>query len=637
MDTRHLCLEALPELVLDLICEYLACDAWRRHTLLAFSLTSRRCSEVAAVQRYKTVRIRITLKGSLPIDLNLWGAALFAHQRWRHVRKVVVGTPVLVNMDTAVSHSDEKELDEAKSFKKYARNCRILYKNLIDAVQPTPREKKRHERACRPLSKFIAGLPGLQDLVWSHPDPVPKCILLQLPKFRRVRLHVKFFCLRSLMPDRGTRVEVDPDDIALATSPFLYSITVTHFPFTISGRANYMEEAVQQMVTGAAPNLREVQMKYTKPGSGTYTSPLWRLPRPQWQGFVPVGTDSGPTMRAASGELSHLTLGGGNIVDSKLLEEWSERTHFPRLRSFTQEYQILPESLLTLSNMVRDGLFINLVSLSLQVRYNVCPGMKRPDLDQPLSIFLAALHPIKKLHLEGYISVKAFSATISHHATALRTLTFLPCRSWNWETEETRFVMDSQRIRQLHRACPHLTDLEILVPRTCGDTNEVRIYRALATFPHLDKLTLHLDCTNDITQGPNAGDPPQVVGNNAMRNMLINAAVDATLAQSIFSTVAQHMRLQDLTLLLARGPLIPDMEGILHWICRGWRCRRGPGMSSGISVQLLDEDAKRTTQLLPRALEDCDDVWVEAWLGIWPERGEGWRYDWASLPLAEED
>jgi hypothetical protein len=131
---------------------------------------------------------------------------------------------------------------------------------LLETGLSAREKKKAHERACQPLAELIAKLPGLRDLTWDHPHQVPTTILVSLEQDPRVRLNIPMFSLRSLIRPRDQALQVDPDELALATSPSLYSITVEYSSGNALGHVNHNKEAVLQLVAGLSPNLRHVGM-----------------------------------------------------------------------------------------------------------------------------------------------------------------------------------------------------------------------------------------------------------------------------------------------------------------------------------------------------------------------------------------
>jgi hypothetical protein len=116
-------------------------------------------------------------------------------------------------------------------------------------------------------------------------------------------------------------------------------------------------------------------------------------------------------------------------------------------------------------------------------------------------------------------------------------------------------VASSKHIEELRHYCPILEELTLLMPRTGGDEQEVALYRALGTFPWLKRISLIFDCSKfnvcRMLENFHLNTPENV------RIALIKAAVDSSLASSIFSTIdnaglchdpTSHSRLECLTL-----------------------------------------------------------------------------------------
>jgi hypothetical protein len=83
-------LETLPLLVLERICQYLDDDSEKRHSLWAFSLTSRCCCAAAAAQRFCQIQLKIPAPDELESGLRRWTEVLNPGDRHRHVRRLKV-------------------------------------------------------------------------------------------------------------------------------------------------------------------------------------------------------------------------------------------------------------------------------------------------------------------------------------------------------------------------------------------------------------------------------------------------------------------------------------------------------------------------------------------------------------------
>lgn len=110
-----------------------------------------------------------------------------------------------------------------------------------------------------PLARLIDLLPAMTDFVFACPDQLPPCVLEALHRHSvRPRLHMCVFALRSLAD-----AEIDPHEVALASSPLLHRIFVYYEDtngYDLQSRPSYRFNAVMDLVTGVAPNLREVRL-----------------------------------------------------------------------------------------------------------------------------------------------------------------------------------------------------------------------------------------------------------------------------------------------------------------------------------------------------------------------------------------
>lgn len=96
---------------------------------------------------------------------------------------------------------------------------------------------------------------------------------------------MRAFSLRSLYQEVNRPRDVDPDEFALATSPYLYSINARYEAYTQDDgiyRVSFNQEAIDRILSGLAPTLKRVRIQHLS------TMKLWhnqRLPRLSWSGF----------------------------------------------------------------------------------------------------------------------------------------------------------------------------------------------------------------------------------------------------------------------------------------------------------------------------------------------------------------
>jgi hypothetical protein len=231
--------------------------------------------------------------------------------------------------------------------------------------------------------------------------------------------------------------------------------------------------------------------------------------------------------------------------------------------------------------------------------------------------------------------------------------------------------------------CPHLKELTIPIPRTCGDKDEVAIYRAIA-LPHLQHINIILDARNpdffededtatfDESEVPTDPDfdawdneflddwaPEQGVGprKGHIRKAFINSAIDSTLVESIFWLIdgakpAGSFPLEEVRFATKPGGFtgsgvtsagVGDLCNILG---KSWIVRRNPRDDRRYQVDSVPWSAdlsKFRSQHRSTNKQRVLDEWgtIRApFRKLWPssragyDGPEGWEEDWKSFPLA---
>ncbi|KAK2836995.1 hypothetical protein FQN49_006515 [Arthroderma sp. PD_2] len=652
-------LEQLPWLVLDLVCEYLADIDSRRRNLFAFSLTSRRCCYGADSQRFRYIRIAVSGRGKLHRDMEQLSEILGVERRWRHVRRVkIIGRMPLagqvegeeneIEVALPLSVIDPEEGDEEGKRFRYGYEPPSSF--FVPREFSIEEETEQHNEAWFPLALFIAQLPGLKDLIYACPDQIPRCILSTLHQHHpNSRLHISHFLLRSLSQPRGGTPVICPDDLALATSPCLYSITVPNRYYYSQGWVNYDEEAALQMVAASAPRLRIVNMWNYYEDRPYSDSP----PPSPWRGsFIDIKRGL-PASPRTIGCLQRLVLLGPSIgTFPSGLARWTSHNDFSKLQCLGLGFSmIFQRDIQALTRMAENGEFRSLHTLGLDTSYTFypCVGGDRVDIDDATSLLLQNLPPLKVLKLRWPAAEKTFSAILDHHRT-LCELRF--ALTHNPSSTLKPYLISSEHVRKLQQNCPNLQEVTLQIPRTRGNEQEVQIYQAVGGLRRLKRASLYLDCQiNDCTR---AYDDCKLTP-SIIRDSLLNAAVDSSLALSIFRAISsasasassnhrstfQHLRLLTGTRALERRPGL-DLETAMAWVGRSWACTRDPreGHETEVIVEEIRkkerlEISEKIDRILARdnkACPGCRDIWSELW-----SLGTGdLKENWSSVPLAEE-
>lgn len=652
--TNQSAFEALPLLVLELICEEIARDDCGRRNLVAFSLASKRCCAVSDRQRFEKLTINVKddykegdLKGKLngdrleywwsleirnyekhPIldELDRWDEILEAGNRWRHVRWIT--------------------MQRQSYFVRVGNGDNVRGRAIINSKPPTSEERKQRNEAWLPLSLFISRLPGLRDLHWTCSDSVPLCVVLALQGNMSTRLHIDAFYLRSIVQYRDAfpGVVVDPDELALATSPNLHSITAVHSGrINALGRIDYNDEAVLQMVAGLAPNLKGVRMKYFKESPFVNRHRAKLEPLPPWQGLIPEADVTTPLI-APQGRLEALRLG---MYTTTSLDTWNRYTQSTFLRTLELNDSVPLSCLLTLSQMADGDMLRSLNNLSLAT---ICrsQGVDYRQIDGTICNVLSALRPLEVVRLSGCLGEKTFNALLHSHGRAVRTLKFIPGGEAIWTSKP--YLLSVPDIKALAHHCPNITNIELVIPRTQGDIYEVQYYRALHHLQGLRHISLKLDSWHfyDLIQDLESYGTAQQTSRTAIEprwiyHRLISAASDSDLALAIYRTISAGNQ-------LLRQLQISSMIPIGHWagpaadeafmdmleaISRSWLCQWEPNNEAGVSVKETGyQKGQKLSYWLPDSPDDVVGGFGRVWTELWPAReGEDWRDVWKSFPL----
>jgi hypothetical protein len=220
------------------------------------------------------------------------------------------------------------------------------------------------------------------------------------------------FMLQSLRQPPEAKIELDLNELELAASPRLSSLTIQYFDLDEEGFANYNEQAVMDMVAGGAPNLREVHIFREASANSPWLLLAWRKQRQQWrrENIFPAM----PT--CVQGSLKTLEIVAKD--SAKSLMRWSEATDFARLQSLIVHSQVDTEALLWLTNSCRFSA-LDTLALCLDSVASVEPLNRLTDAVDGL---LLSLRPLNNLKLVGYLKSRTIPLVLSHHGHHLQRL-----------------------------------------------------------------------------------------------------------------------------------------------------------------------------------------------------------------------
>jgi hypothetical protein len=593
-------------------------------------------------------------KAQLRCDLERIAAVLSPDDRFRHVRRIVVWGWMLGDESEEEVRGHQLRLADRRASNEHRDLRRDVDSDSDGGAesdseevsfspdQPyvTEERKKIQHTAWLPFARFLDRLPGLTDLVYGCTDQVPASVLVALRNHPRARLHVRSFSLRSLYQERDQPQDIDPDELALATSPNLYSIQAACQPHDVTGRLSFSLDAVQSMVLGAAPNLRRVHVSISTP---LLIRPDTQSLRPAWRGFPDPGSNQAndDTTRPRLARLETLAFSGYCRTDLREdLYGFMNSTDFRYLVRLRISCGISRHALNTVASMADKGDFSSLQSLALFVVAHDYRENKPDTLDKPTSLFLEALPPLKSLYLTGYVSNLCAHAVLHRHGPTLRKLRFLPFMQFLKTTSSATMRNNSTSpwymtlTQDIALRCPRVEFLSLRIQRHQGGPEEVALYRALGTLPRLARLTLFLDCSLPEDDALVFG--PAVAQRAGER--LASCAVDAVLARAIFAEISRDGAPLRYLLIVAEPPSVKwlNFAHLTRWVARTWVCSRPRGEGELVVREDREHTSMETRggyQVYRGRLEEVLDECRNIWNTLWPPRGGDWRDEWHSFPL----
>ncbi|OAA35362.1 protein kinase subdomain-containing protein [Beauveria brongniartii RCEF 3172] len=598
-------LEQLPEHVLVSICEYLAeYEPTTKRSLCAFALAlaSQTYRNATDPQRFRRINIFIRGPQKLRRDMQRLRQTIQTGGRARFCRVIKIAGETI---------SAEEEEQEEEAGYDPEQMCKRLWPGMVDRVDdehpellsgmdyplcyypalPSPSTQWPDEQPWQALVELCKELPQLEDVVFASTDQFPRALLSELHENHpQSRLHMRYFGLRSLIhPELEQRPAIHPDDIALATSPCLYSVVAVTSRYRYEQVVDYNKEAIMAMAAGLAPRLTNVCIiGATMQGSRTSMS---TVPRPPWRGFPSSLVEAGP---------------------AEELLEWTRRTNFSQLQSLTLRPEVHSSTMEQLEDM---------------------------DMRHAVAQLLETLPSLQSLTFHGPSEVTSLSTIISGQLATLRRLEILG-------TGEDRqgpgsSILSLVSADQLARQCPQLEELEVQVARAQGDARETAIYHCLGKLPRLKSLTLRLRIQRISPPGMHSGFVLMSFGDHwnmtvpEVQHRYREAAIDSKLALSIFNMIGRMNNLRALQL-RPYGDYRGPFDGLGRWMCwlaRRWIVKR----DSAGNVMARELDAEKRKEALENLQEETNrkewQTCKKAWDTLWPPRSAQWWDEWSSVPL----
>lgn len=661
----------LPVLPLEILQQIASSvEAVHQPSLSAFSLTCKACHLASTFLVFRRISITVQTREGLCSDIHRLAEALSRTDSTRHVRSITVkGALELIPKKPGQESKENTWLDWWRGTGLDEIN---LDEELTDyrakfIVYDGPVIKKflAEDMAWAPFVGFLNTISYLQDLVYDCQNQFPPSLLKALhEQHPQCRLHHLTFRFRTLL--WGVPY---PYEMELATSPSLYRVKAACSWRDSDGDDDFNQEAIMELVTGLAPNLKEVIVLDLFP----ILSNRYLRERESWHGLP------GFTGKTRGSLKSLMIKGYADLRQPKPIKDWARHTDFACLQHLALEGCYDAKTCVvsgdTMEWVTQNCTFPQLRTLSVWL----CRDdmfLDRPHYSQQAVYFFQIFENLEALTILGPLDDQIVDAVLSHQGQTLKKLSLTPYESpFNVDNGRDRkdipLEFTKKHLLQIQARCPVLEELEIPIKRDKSSASEAELYKCLSKFGSLRYLFLTLDCSNWRVRRDSSYDPQFDEEDDALmwdhndwvkkgyvKNTFLNCAVDEVLARSIWETVSQNKvgrRLERLKLWTAGGgnygcsTYYPDSE-VAKDLSRSWLIERVVRDDQNeITVRELGQRAREARHREAREREErlptlssgepmSEDETEQFLRTIWPQpsdRGDDtdWRDDWESVPL----
>ncbi|KAJ5786802.1 uncharacterized protein N7503_012014 [Penicillium pulvis] len=621
-------LVSLPREVLEQICGSVASDDFA--SLLDLALTCKSCSVATNKYRFQCINLTIVSRKKLNRDVQKWNEILQKNSSFTVVRLLMVRGKL------PPSEEDDDSLEpDPKYFSPHCRMdsndelSRLEYSYGFQALELYRSASVSQRDDWGSLPTLVKQFHGLRDLIWGCGTLFPPCLLEILHhSLPRCKLHNWAFKLPSLCHRTHEPQDIDEYEYSLATSPSLSSVVFPAYEYDEDndklgyneyGMVEYHEEAVIQLATGLAPNLKSVYIAAGTPEATPGSYDQLRRERPPWAGFFtsnPKKVITNPTQ----GQLRELSLSPASLVH---FEAWEAHGIFPNLKVL----RLWEATLETLLKAIQCQ-FPCLKTLVLDIT-----SADPHPIDTAASAFVSSLPPLESILLTGNQRDRTLKAVLDHHGKSLKKISFQP----EFNDYEKGHAIPAEWITQIRDSCPNLCNLRLPITRTRGNDQEIAIYRTLGEMPRLTDLSLQLICegySQEDDRGLSSSSYLVSDGKKA-RELLANFALDATLAREIFLTIGRNSSLQRLELNIKVLRCPGTLWEITAFMDDKWKCVRANG--DRVVVRKLGEETRNDndewSEEMQMEEEDILEEFEPVFRELWPKKSKRWVHDWHSFPL----
>ncbi|GKZ76117.1 hypothetical protein AnigIFM56816_005092 [Aspergillus niger] len=163
------------------------------------------------------------------------------------------------------------------------------------------------------------------------------------------------------------------------------------------------------------------------------------------------------------------------------------------------------------------------------------------DIEEMVSA-VNAFRPLRFLCLRGLRSFSSLERIVSHHNTLEGLSLEASDRQRSTPQNGVKYpIFNGDHIRWIAKLCPRLEEFRLPLQRTQGNLHECDVYASLGQFSRLRTVMLDLDC--DPRHTP---DDLEFPSPSCLRETLVNAAIDETLAKGIFNIIFSHQHTRTL-------------------------------------------------------------------------------------------
>ncbi|TVY34831.1 hypothetical protein LSUB1_G008236 [Lachnellula subtilissima] len=679
MDSVKLDLHALPLETLQQIAGHV--DRSHRPSLYAFGLASKTCHSATLPLIFHHIHLSISSREALQRNVNALVTTLSRTASAGHVRYLSIKGSFRLSGASRIegykSHTSDRHswfettgVDEILGGEEPSfPSPHVVYD------EPVIAKSSEEDLAWAPVVGLIQTLPRLSKLVYDCRNQFPPTLLDALHDHHpQCKLYHLTFRLRTLL--WGTPY---PYEMALASSPCLYSVKVECCRRDSEGDDDFNQEAMMEIVASLAPNLKKVVVvNLTPENSRRY----YRRPREPWRGLP--GFVSGRSI----GSLTSLSLlGAVDLRPPGLLQAWARHTDFSRLRHLAlgggygcEGAGVNDEGM---EWIAQNCSFPRLKTLRIRMQRDDMEA-ERPNYANNAITFFREFEPLDQLSVSGPLEPKILDAILDQHGPTLKKLTLRPSEqaftpSNHRVRRDIPMTFTKEHILQIHTQCPALQELAISVKRTKSDTLEAEMYKSFGQMAQLKSLFLTLDCSDwGVMRDADSRDDAsfdafdrescKILGflkKGRLRETLMNCAVDETLVRSIWETIYSSKvgrGLESLKVWTTGGGQWgtsvnnASIPPVVNHLSRSWLVERvcrddgdvtrvkelGRRVREARDQEQTDEYRRRAEYLRkekdivmePGDVEEDSEI-MQVFRRVWPrkEGSRDWREDWSSLPL----